>query len=179
MRFAIQLGLLAIVMLGAGALAAQPEIDVQRAGVSVSDGGTDNLGNSTGNSPFSVTYTILNTGSSTLTLETGTPITGSNPNQLNYTINPPASVTVAAGTSTTFVVDLDPLTDGAWSMNISIDSDDVDEDPYNFLLAGNAGVKKKEDDDCSTGENSGPSLVLLAGLFAALAVSVRLKLARN
>lgn len=180
MKIMLNLMLLVTLFAGAGALAAQaPEINVQRAGVSVADGGTDNLGNSTGNSPFSVTYTIQNTGTGSLTLSGGTPITGNTPNQVNYTINPPGLTVIPAAGSTTFIVDLDPLTDGAWSMNIAIASDDTDENPYNILIAGNAGIKEDDDDDCSTGASSGPGMVLLAGLLAALAVAARLHHSRS
>ena len=86
MKSIFHLFLLMAVVVGAGALAAQPDINVQRAGVSVGDGGTDTLGSSAGQAPFSVTYTIQNTGSSTLTLSGGTPITGYTPNNVNYTI---------------------------------------------------------------------------------------------
>lgn len=178
MKTMVHLFLLMAVVVCAGALAAQPEINVQRGGVSIADGGTDNLGNSTGAAPFSVTYTIQNTGSSSLTLTGGTPITGSNPNSVNYTINPPGTTVIAAGGSTTFVLDLDPNGDGGWALNILIASDDADEDPYNIFVTGDTGTKEDDDDDCSTGTGSGPSMVMLAGLLAALAVALRLRLAR-
>lgn len=177
MKSIVHLFLLMAVVVGAGALAAQPDINVQRGGVSIADGGTDNLGSSTGTAPFSVTYTIQNTGSSTLTLTGGTPITGSNPNSVNYTVNPPGTVTIAAASSTTFVLDLDPNADGGWALNIIIASDDADENPYNIFVTGSTGTED-DDDDCSTGTGSGPGMIMLAGLLAALAVALRLRLAR-
>lgn len=174
------LGFLVLSVVFAGALAAQgtPDINVQRAGVSIAHNGTDRISNSAGVDPFSVTYTIQNTGTATLTLTGGSPITGSNAWAVNYTINPPASVTIAAGGSTTFVLDLDPNANGYFSMKVNIASDDPDENPYVYTVEGETGSKDEEDDDCSTGTGSGPGAVMLVGLLSALAVALRLRNAR-
>ncbi|MBE7492105.1 MAG: hypothetical protein HS108_10170 [Planctomycetes bacterium] len=175
MRNILNLLLLACVAAGAGGLWAQPDIVVQRAAITINHNGSDNVGTSTGTGSFSVTYTILNQGSSTLTLTGGTPITGAGPYAVNYMINPPASSTIPASGSTTFVLDLDPNSDGHFNVRINIASDDPVKNPYTFIVWGDTGTRKKEEDDCSTGGTRGPGLVMLAGLLAALGVALRLR----
>jgi hypothetical protein len=96
------------------------------------------------------TFTIENTGDATLNLS-GTPrvvVNGANAADFTVTAQPSAA-TVAASGSTTFQVTFDPSATGLRSAEISIASDDSDENPYNFAIQG-------------TGTNSNPTDISLS-----------------
>ncbi len=79
------------------------------------------------------TYTIQNTGTTTLNVGAIT-ITGANPGDFTVTTAPAA--TVAANSSTTFVVKFKPLALGARSAVINLASDGCT-NPYTFAVSGN------------------------------------------
>ncbi len=79
------------------------------------------------------TYTIQNTGATTLNVGAIT-ITGANPGDFTVTTAPAA--TVAANSSTTFVVKFKPLALGARSAVISIANNGCT-NPYTFAVSGN------------------------------------------
>jgi hypothetical protein len=91
------------------------------------------------------TFTIENTGGSTLNL-TGTPmVVVSGANAADFTVSAqPAASTVAASGNITFQVTFDPSAIGTRSAVLSISNDDADENPYNFAIQG-------------TGTNSAPT----------------------
>ncbi len=117
---------------------ASPEIDVQRpAASSIADGGTDSQGSVTFGVQQTLTYTIENTGSATLTL-TGTPTSASPSNVSVDSISAPGSSSLAGGATTTFTVQYTPTAAGAFSFEIDIVSDDADEGNYDLLVSGTA-----------------------------------------
>lgn len=86
-------------------------------------------------SSASVTFTIENTGTSTLNLS-GTPrvlVTGGN-SQFSVTSQPAASV--AAGGSVTFTMVFAPTSEGSKSASVSISNDDPAKNPYTFTVTG-------------------------------------------
>lgn len=172
MRFTL-IAVLAIAF--AGLLHAQPEIDVQRNAVSIADGGSISIGNKTGKGVQNLTFTILNTGSSDLTLTGPTPVVCTNPKQLDYVLTQPSSLVVAAAGSVSFTLDVDPNGDGKYSVVVTINSDDADEGVYNFTVRGDTGTKKEEDDDCSTNDGGKPGMLILLGLGSLLALAARLR----
>jgi len=172
MKLCLQLVLVALVCVTASSLAAQQEIDVQRNAVSIASGGVSNVGNSTGKAMFTVTYTILNTGTSNLTI---TSVTGSSPSNVIYLTNPPASGIVPAMSQTTFTVDLTPQGDGAFGMTLTIVNDDADEGTYTILIRGDTGTKKKKDSKCSTSTDDGTNWMFVSGALSAILVSTRLR----
>ena len=120
-----------------------PEINLQGMGQDIADGDnapetaddTDFGSAKVGSSAVVHTFTIENTGDADLEL-TGTPIvaiTGSS----DFSVSAqPASSTVGASGSTTFDVTFTPTTVGIQTATISIDNDDGDENPYDFVLQG-------------------------------------------
>ncbi|MEM8651481.1 MAG: choice-of-anchor D domain-containing protein, partial [Pseudomonadota bacterium] len=115
-----------------------PEIDVSSSeSGAVADGGTDAQGSEPAGVAKTVTYTINNTGTDTLTLS-GTPTTSNPVNVGSLTVSPPASNTIAAGASTTFTVSYTPTIAGAFSFDLDIGSDDADENPYDIAVSGTA-----------------------------------------
>jgi len=126
---------------------ASPEIDLKGNNVLITDG--DNTPATADNTDFGnvyisaskdITFTILNSGSATLNLN-GISVTGSS----SFTIQTqPASSTVVAAGSTTFVVRFNPTSYGLQSAEISIASNDEDENPFNFTIQGNGVIPYPE-----------------------------------
>ncbi len=79
------------------------------------------------------TYTIRNTGTAALTLNSVT-ITGSNATDFVVTAQPVGPV--AAGGSATFDVKFDPSASGVRTASLSFDNNDANENPYNFQIQG-------------------------------------------
>ncbi len=86
-----------------------------------------------GASPKVQTFTIYNSGSSTLTI---TGVTSSNPSDFTVTTLPAS--TVAPGASTTFTVTFNPTgTTGIKTATLTVNNDDADEAVYDFSVQGN------------------------------------------
>jgi hypothetical protein len=79
------------------------------------------------------TFTIQNTGSSTLTIGSIS-LSGTNASEFAITTNP--SATVAAFSSTTFVITFNPSIVGTKTATITIVNNDTDENPYDFAIQG-------------------------------------------
>ena len=78
-----------------------------------------------------ITFTIVNNGSTDLTIYD----ISSNPG--DFTVNKPLMpVTVVAGSNDTFTVTFEPSSVGNRSATITIDNDDLDENPYTFTVTG-------------------------------------------
>uniref|UniRef100_UPI00286B6B62 choice-of-anchor D domain-containing protein n=1 Tax=Flavobacterium sp. TaxID=239 RepID=UPI00286B6B62 len=93
------------------------------------------LGDTFVNTPITRTYTIKNTGLTTLTIGA---ISFSGTNASEFTVTTAPSATVAGGSSTTFVVRFLPLAAGIRTAAISIVNNDATENPYNFAIRGNS-----------------------------------------
>ncbi|WP_255731676.1 autotransporter domain-containing protein [Phaeobacter sp. B1627] len=117
---------------------ASPEIDVQRpASTSIASGGTDDQGSLTVGEQQTLTYTIANQGTATLTLS-GTPTSGSASNVTIDTISAPGASSVPAGASATFTVAFTPTLEGDFSFGLVIANDDADESSYTLTVSGTA-----------------------------------------
>ncbi|MFY0673403.1 MAG: choice-of-anchor D domain-containing protein [Bacteroidia bacterium] len=122
-----------------------PEIKISGNNTEIVDGDntpsiTDhtNFGSTTVSSgTVSNTFTIENTGSSTLTLSGSSPyvsISGNNSGDFSVTSTP--SNSIATSSSTSFTIEFDPSATGTRTATISISSDDTDESPYTFDIEG-------------------------------------------
>ncbi|HSN49106.1 MAG TPA: choice-of-anchor D domain-containing protein, partial [Flavobacterium sp.] len=119
---------------------ASQEINLQGNAVNITDGDTTpstsdytNFGNSYIGSANNVTYTIQNTGNLPLTIGA---ITFSGSNSADFTVIGLPSSSVAAGSSTTFIVRFYPSTSGIKNATISIANNDPDENAYDFSIRG-------------------------------------------
>jgi hypothetical protein len=118
-----------------------PDIEVYQNGTITADGkGSYDFGTtgvSTGN--ITAVFTIFNHGGNTLTLTDAAhnyvEISGNNAADFAI-VTPYPSPSIAAGDSTTFSIAFDPLTTGLKNAAVSIANNDVNENPYNFLLSG-------------------------------------------
>ncbi len=117
--------------------AAGPEIEVTGNGISIADGdttpsGTDytDFGTLVQAGPtISRTFTVRNTGTTTLTLGAVTVPAG-------FTLTEGLSGSLAPGASDTFTVRLDNATIGTKSGDVSFSTNDADENLFNFRITG-------------------------------------------
>ena len=114
-----------------------PEIDITSSeSGAVADGDTDAQGTEPAGTAKTVTYTVDNTGTDTLTL-TGTPTVSGETNITGaVTVTAPASLILAPGASTTFTVTYTPTIAGAFSFDMDVASDDADEGTYDIAVSG-------------------------------------------
>lgn len=165
--------LLIVLFALAPVLAAQADMGVSRDGKVVANGGTDTA-NHTGTSPFNLKYTIENNGATDLTLD-GTPaVAVSNPSNCSVSVVETPGTPVAGGASTTFTLQVSPVTATGFSFNVSIPNNDPDDDPYDFTFNGATGSFSgggsgggSSSGDCSTGESTGGAMLLLLGVLCA------------
>ncbi|MCK5148897.1 choice-of-anchor D domain-containing protein [bacterium] len=129
---------------GTGMGGSFPEMDVWGNGVEISD--EDSSPSSDDWTDFgyadyrddTVTreFTIKNTGTADLALD-GTPrVVTSGDHSSDFTVNVQPASSVGQSSQTTFEVTFDPSAEGARNAEIQIDSNDPDEDPYNFAITG-------------------------------------------
>lgn len=122
-----------------------PEIDLRGNGITIVDGDTtpsltdftvfEEIESVPG-STSSRTFTIFNTGNSTLNLTGTTLVQLSNTTQFTVTQLPNSSI--PAGGSTTFTITFSSLTAGTFNCDITIANNDLNENPYNFRISGTA-----------------------------------------
>lgn len=118
-----------------------PEINVKGNYTTINDDDTSPSANdqtdfgsvSLGSSAVVVTYTIENTGTTSLTLGA---ISFSGVNATNFNVVTLPSATVVAGGTTTFQIGFNPTTIGIKTATIAVINNDSDENPYDFAIVG-------------------------------------------
>ncbi len=121
-----------------------PEINLQGNSTTIADG--DTIPTTTDHTDFgnqdvasgtvSRTFTIQNTGTGVLKLGTNAvSLSGGQSGDFSITAQP--ATTVASSGSSTFIIQFDPSVMGERKTTVSINSDDSDENPYNFSIKGN------------------------------------------
>jgi hypothetical protein len=119
-----------------------PEIEVQGQGQSIANGdsspspsdGTDFGSLSIGSPPISHTFTISNTGYTDLILSGSPAVTLSTGTHFIVTMQPNSPV--ASHGVTSFEIIFDPSAIGDLTDTVNIASNDPDENPYTFVIAG-------------------------------------------
>lgn len=118
------------------------EMDVQRNAQSIAAGAQDNVGNRQNGSAFTLTYTILNTGSDPLLLSGNPMVEIISLSLVNCTASvtqQPTSPVAATTGSTTFSLSITPTTAGMqFGLGFIINNNDNDENPYNIVVVGDA-----------------------------------------
>ena len=112
-----------------------PEINLERpAGTTIADSGTDAQGNKRSSEQVTLTYTVSNTGNSTLTVSD---IVATGESSVSVSTITPTSFTVVSGSTETFDVIYTPAAgSGAFSFDLDITNDDPDEGNYNITVSG-------------------------------------------
>jgi len=117
---------------------AAPEIAISLNGTTILDNvGSAQFGSTPQGAPVTKTFTVSNSGTSTLNL--GSVIVGP-----GYTVTDQPSSSVAPGATTTFDVRLNATSTGAVNAGLSLATNDLDEAPYNFALIGSVGLPAPE-----------------------------------
>ena len=120
-----------------------PEIDVERNSTAIADGGADTVTGAMAGQNLVLTYDITNNGTSDLTITTA--LTSNLVNcTANVTLSPAGTVTPTSSTTLEITVNAGV---GAFSFDIAINNDDVDEDPYDIAVSGNAAAAPEIDVD--------------------------------
>lgn len=133
-----------------------PQANVKIGATTVADNGTFGLGTLPIGTAQRVTVTVESTGTSPLII--GTPTIGAGLTNATATRGGPESNTIAAGSSTTFTVDITPTAAGAFTVPIDIETNDVDSPAtrfYSFSITGtasNAPEIRVTSPDVSTGK---------------------------
>ena len=108
-----------------------PEIEASVNSSNLADGGTVDFGAVTSGSPVTKTFTIHNTGEQNLTLGTLSTMPG------GFTlVSDIGDSDLAPGEQTTFTIRLDATTSGSFGGNVSLSTNDSDENPFHFELDG-------------------------------------------
>jgi len=121
-----------------------PEIDMQRpTTTSIADAGTDALGNQAP-STVHLTYTVDNSvGTEQLTI---TAVTADNlVNASNFTVVTDMPLDIAAGGAKALNISFDVDALGAFSLDMHIDSNDDDENPYDITITGTGAAVPEMD----------------------------------
>jgi LPXTG-site transpeptidase (sortase) family protein len=113
-----------------------PEIDIQRpSGTSITDGGSDAIGNRSILSTVHLTYTVDNSaGTDTLSISNVTASGLSNVS--NFSLDTATPINVAGGAASSFDVSFDVDVNGAFSFSMDIANNDSTENPYNVTISG-------------------------------------------
>lgn len=144
-------GTYTITLNGTGTTA--PNINLKIAGTTYASGSMYYFGNYQTSTNNSITFTIENTGGSTLSV---TSITGSTTSFVYSTLN----TTIAGSSNTTFSVNFTPQSAGLLSTTLTIASDDPDTSSYTVTLKG-TGLNDATADCGAVGSN-GDKVILLS-----------------
>jgi len=122
-----------------------PEMAISGNGVGIADGDstpavadhTDFGSTITTGGSVVRTFTVTNSGTSSLTLTGAPKVAIGGTNAADFTVSVmPASPMAATNGSTTFQVTFDPSTSGTRTATVSLANEDSDENPYNFSIQG-------------------------------------------
>lgn len=170
----MRLLLLTCLLSVSSALAAQAEIAVSRGSATITNGSTEKV-QYTGISPFNLTYTVTNLGTSDL-LPSGVVISDEDNCSITILVDVPSPV--VNGTPATFTIQVAPVSSGAFSFTLSIANNDADENPFSWTFDGHTakpssgGGGDGGGGDCSTGSQP-HTLWPLALMLALLAFAAR------
>ncbi len=121
-----------------------PEIDVTSSvSGAMPDGGDDDVGEPIAGDEQTITYTVTNDGTDTLTLENPT-ISGETNLDGPVIVGNPDVLVLEPGETTTFTVTFTPLAEGEFGFDIELPNDDADEAPYDIAVIGSASVFDQE-----------------------------------
>ena len=119
------------------AVPAAPEVALERSGTAIANAATSAITGTTAATLTAVSYTLRNLGTAALTL--GVPAISGASNVTASVATAPATA-VAAGGSTTLILNVTPTAAGAWSCIVSLSSTDSDENPVTWTVSGTADL---------------------------------------
>ncbi|MFN8445322.1 MAG: choice-of-anchor Q domain-containing protein [Caldilineaceae bacterium] len=169
-----------------------PEIAITGNGVDIVDGDSTpssgdytDFGNiATDGGSITRTFTISNTGTSTLTLSGSPIVVISGANAADFTVTSQPGSSLVANGSTTFSIRFDPSADGLRSATVNIANNDANENPFNFTIQGTGTntpptISNIADQTISEDSNSGALSFTISDTETALASLVLSKSSSN
>lgn len=178
MKFFLFAAVVAVAGLFGNSLTAQADIDIEvPVGTSITNGQKVKDGKSSNGDIINYTVRITNAGISDLDLVA--PVVqggGYESVQVNMT-GVPVAQTLTPTSFVEFDISIDPDKDSDWSFVVTITSNDPTDPTFTFKMEGTQG-KPKKDEDCSTSEGSGTSLLVLLSILSAGIVATRLRASR-
>lgn len=129
-----------------GTMTPSPEITIYGNSNAIADGDTTpsltdhtDFGTTAVGTPVSRNFTISNSGTAVLNLgANAVTLTGPGCGEFSVTSQPPTSL--ATSVSSSFVVQYLPTNTGTDSCTVNVNSDDLNENPYNFAIQGGTGA---------------------------------------
>lgn len=129
-----------------GTTTPSPEITIYGNSNAIADGDTTpsltdhtDFGTTAVGTPVTRNFTISNSGTAVLNLgANAVTLTGPGCGEFSVTSQPPTSL--ATSVSSSFVVQYLPTNTGTDSCTVNVNSDDLDENPYNFAIQGGTGA---------------------------------------
>jgi hypothetical protein len=126
-----------------------PEIAVSGNGTSITDGDTspsttdhtDFGGTGVSVGSLQRTFTVQNTGPVNVNLSGSPRVTIAGTNAADFTVTTQPASPVAPAGSTTFTITFDPSASGLRTATVSIASNDVDENPFDFSIQGTGQIE--------------------------------------
>jgi len=151
------------------AVAIGPEAALSRSGVSIADGAVYNGPGGTAGSFMDLTFTMANVGTGVGSMTLVAPVIGTQVNCTAQVLMNPASP-LDGLSSTTFIIRIVPASNATWTASISVGTNDVSENPYDFTIRGvaSAGGTNGGGDDASGGGGCGAGAI--GGLILALSL---------
>lgn len=141
-----------------GVLTPEPEIEVRQGTTVIASGASDAVAPSVPGVAIVLSYTVVNTGASTLSV--GVPVVVGD--QVNCVVSATTqpSAAVAPNASAPLVVSVTPTAPGPWSFTISLATNDADESAVSWTVGGDAatgGDPSSGDPDSGTPTGSDPA----------------------
>ncbi|MBX3459068.1 MAG: hypothetical protein KF696_03750 [Planctomycetes bacterium] len=131
----LRAAMLLAVMLGAGTLAAAPQIKVEYDSNLITNGGTVTF-NLKASTTHITGFAIRNSGNSDLSLPAPTAVTLSNKQNVTASVETQPASIVTPNWLTTFMVRMTGQGAGPYSLLVTINSDDAGNNPFTFTLQG-------------------------------------------
>lgn len=127
---------LAVMLLFGGALTAQSNLKLTYNDVVITNGGTVQIDLTEGTTHICAGFFIRNTGSSVLTMPTNSAVSLGAKQNCTATMETQPADTLNPNSYTTFGVRARSTTPGTYQYDVSISSNDPDDNPFNFTVMG-------------------------------------------
>lgn len=127
---------LALMLLFGGALTAQSNLTLTYGSAAITNGGTVQIDLNEGTTHILAGFFIRNTGSGVLTMPTNSAVSLSGRQNCTATMENQPNDTLNPNGYTTFGVRARSTTPGTYQFDVSISSNDPDDNPFNFTVMG-------------------------------------------
>ena len=118
-------------------LAVESEINIKQDTTDIADGtGSYTFADTSVGDSVDIDFTIENLGSYDLLLDGASPVAISGTHAGQFTVIDPPSTAIAPSASDTFTVRFSPISSGTKNAAVTIENNDLTEDPYTFDLSG-------------------------------------------